>query len=190
VTTGTASALFYISANYSYVYNNTVLAPNLQTNDVPIWVRAVAAGSKRARVIGNTVQGGGTGAHGAGIILVNGLTGTSNWSEEVTVLHNTVKGGYRGISVGANTFGTTTDWTQHSNTARDVILSEDDFGETVPPKRIAGSSASVSTFSGSGTPQSVVTAPIGSTYLRDDGGANTTFYVKESGTGNTGWIAK
>lgn len=25
---------------------------------------------------------------------------------------------------------------------------------------------------------------------RTDGGANTTLYVKESGTGNTGWIAK
>ena len=44
--------------------------------------------------------------------------------------------------------------------------------------------------SGSGSPESVVTAKIGSLYLRTDGGANTTLYVKESTTGNTGWIAK
>jgi hypothetical protein len=45
-------------------------------------------------------------------------------------------------------------------------------------------------LSGSGTPESSITAPIGSLYLRQDGGANTTLYVKESGTSNTGWIAK
>lgn len=43
---------------------------------------------------------------------------------------------------------------------------------------------------GSGAPESRVTAGIGSTYHRTDGGANTTLYVKESGSGNTGWIAK
>jgi hypothetical protein len=45
-------------------------------------------------------------------------------------------------------------------------------------------------FSGTGDPNSVVTAGIGSLYLRTDGGASTTLYVKESGAGNTGWIAK
>jgi hypothetical protein len=44
--------------------------------------------------------------------------------------------------------------------------------------------------SGSGSPESVVTAPVGSIYTRTDGGAGTTFYVKESGTGSTGWVAK
>lgn len=43
---------------------------------------------------------------------------------------------------------------------------------------------------GAGTPEGAVTAPIGSLYTRTDGGANTTLYVKESGTGNTGWVAK
>jgi len=43
---------------------------------------------------------------------------------------------------------------------------------------------------GSGTPEGAVTAPIGAVYHRTDGGAGTSFYVKESGTGNTGWIAK
>lgn len=43
---------------------------------------------------------------------------------------------------------------------------------------------------GAGTPEGAVTAPVGSLFLRTDGGANTTLYVKESGAGNTGWIAK
>lgn len=45
-------------------------------------------------------------------------------------------------------------------------------------------------YAGSGTPQAVVTANVGSVYLRTDGGAATSFYVKESGSGNTGWVAK
>jgi hypothetical protein len=43
---------------------------------------------------------------------------------------------------------------------------------------------------GPGTPEGSVTAPVGTAYLRTDGGASTTLYVKESGTGNTGWVAK
>lgn len=43
---------------------------------------------------------------------------------------------------------------------------------------------------GAGSPEGVVTALIGSQYIRRDGGAGTSFYVKESGTGNTGWMAK
>lgn len=44
--------------------------------------------------------------------------------------------------------------------------------------------------SGAGTPEGSVTAPIGSLYTRSDGGAVTTLYIKESGAGNTGWVAK
>jgi hypothetical protein len=48
----------------------------------------------------------------------------------------------------------------------------------------------VGDFCGAGTPESVLPAGIGSTYRRTNGGAVTSFYVKESGTGNTGWVAK
>jgi hypothetical protein len=43
---------------------------------------------------------------------------------------------------------------------------------------------------GTGTPEGTVTAPVGALFLRTDGGATTTLYVKTSGTGNTGWTAK
>jgi Pectate lyase superfamily protein len=44
-------------------------------------------------------------------------------------------------------------------------------------------------LAGTGSPESIVTAPVGSTWRRTDGGASTTFYSKESGVGNTGWVA-
>lgn len=43
---------------------------------------------------------------------------------------------------------------------------------------------------GAGSPEGVVTAPVGSMWSRSDGGAGTSLYVKESGSGNTGWVAK
>jgi hypothetical protein len=43
--------------------------------------------------------------------------------------------------------------------------------------------------SGSGTPEGVLSAAVGSLYTRIDGGASTTLYVKESGAGTTGWRA-
>lgn len=43
---------------------------------------------------------------------------------------------------------------------------------------------------GNGSPEGVVTAPVGALFTRSDGGAGTTLYIKESGTGNTGWVAK
>ena len=44
--------------------------------------------------------------------------------------------------------------------------------------------------SGSGNPEGVVTAPVGSLFTRTDGSTSTTLYVKTSGSGNTGWTAK
>ncbi len=44
-------------------------------------------------------------------------------------------------------------------------------------------------LSGSTSPESTITANIGSIYLRTDGGTSTTLYIKQSGTGNTGWRA-
>lgn len=58
---------------------------------------------------------------------------------------------------------------------------------------VTGTSFSTGTAvwkSGAGTPEGVVTAAVGSLFTRTNGGAGTTLYVKESGTGNTGWVAK
>lgn len=43
---------------------------------------------------------------------------------------------------------------------------------------------------GSASPEGSLPAGVGSVYHRTGGGAGTSFYVKESGSGNTGWVAK
>jgi hypothetical protein len=54
----------------------------------------------------------------------------------------------------------------------------------------APQNTSAAQYAGAGTPEGAVTANPGSTYMRTNGGAGTSFYVKESGTGNTGWVGK
>lgn len=46
-------------------------------------------------------------------------------------------------------------------------------------------------FVGAGSPEAVIAAVIGSIYLRTDGAAGTSFYVKEADDGlATGWVGK
>ncbi len=54
---------------------------------------------------------------------------------------------------------------------------------------VAGDTDTIRDFIGYGTPEGSITAGIGSTYRRIDGGTATTLYAKESGSGNTGWRA-
>jgi len=56
--------------------------------------------------------------------------------------------------------------------------------------KVAGGGGAPAQYVCTGTPEAMITAPIGSKASRTDGAATTTFYVKESGTGNTGWVAK
>lgn len=45
-------------------------------------------------------------------------------------------------------------------------------------------------WTGTGSPNSVVSAAVGSFYAQRDGGAGTSMWFKESGSGNTGWLAR
>ena len=58
-----------------------------------------------------------------------------------------------------------------------------DFKETLGQTNVA-------VITGTGSPDGTFVAPVGSIFIRTDGGSSTTLYVKESGTGNTGWVAK
>jgi hypothetical protein len=62
---------------------------------------------------------------------------------------------------------------------------------TLSPGTVGTTNATrVKWTSGTGSPESVLTAIVGSMYTRTDGGSGTTLYVKESGAGSTGWVAK
>ncbi len=56
-------------------------------------------------------------------------------------------------------------------------------------QNISGDTEQVRVFTGVGTPEASVAAGIGSLYMRTDGGADTAVYRKETGSGNTGWVA-
>lgn len=55
---------------------------------------------------------------------------------------------------------------------------------------VQNSPSPVGWYVGSGSPEGVLTARVGSIYSRTDGGAGTSLYVKESGTGSSGWVGK
>ncbi len=56
--------------------------------------------------------------------------------------------------------------------------------------RLVGGTALPAVFIVEGSPEGIVTAPMGSIAMRTDGGSQSSMYVKESGTSNTGWKAK
>jgi len=84
------------------------------------------------------------------------------------------------VAIGRNAAGLLEVNSGTAGTLRDIVVR----------KYLVGSSSGPTWSSGTGSPEGVVTAPIGSLYSRTDGGAATTLYVKESGAGNTGWVAK
>ncbi|MBB5038275.1 hypothetical protein [Prosthecobacter dejongeii] len=94
---------------------------------------------------------------------------------------------------------TDSDPTTNTNYERIAIRWSGTVGQIIPQAGGTGTARKmeyhttadgVSLSSGFGSPESVVTAKVGSIYTRLDGGAGTTLYIKESGTGNTGWVAK
>ena len=86
---------------------------------------------------------------------------------------------------------TGTDPTKVGLTGDDTISGVKTFTGTVI---LPASTTSIGTvsgprdMSGSGSPEGVVSAPVSSTWRRTDGEPGTCFYVKEVGTGNTGWV--
>jgi hypothetical protein len=94
--------------------------------------------------------------------------------------YNSAVNGFNRLNLG----GTTSAFPaiKRNGTGIDIVLA-DDSG--------FGPAQSLYQRFGSGTPEGVVTAPIGATYNRTNGGAGTSLYVKESSpTPSTGWVAK
>lgn len=76
------------------------------------------------------------------------------------------------------------------NTWDSVTGDYNNVGVTVRPRiGFNAGTFGANLFTGDGSPEGVITARIGSMYLRRDGGQGTSVYYKESGTGNTGWVA-
>jgi hypothetical protein len=127
--------------------------------------------------------------------------------EEINTLETTLSASIAGAAFSASNIpivdlGTGYDATNVQDALEEIVADVAAFDGTYVPisggtmtgnlnlagYRLLFSTAFIS--AGSGTPEGALTAPIGSLFLRLNGGANTTLYVKESGTGNTGWVAK
>lgn len=77
----------------------------------------------------------------------------------------------------------------HVSDTTPTVAKFENTGTTNVAANFTHSTDNCSVFAGTGDPESSITANVGSLFLRTDGAANTALYVKETGTGNTGWSA-
>lgn len=82
-----------------------------------------------------------------------------------------------------------------SITFTETLYAEDITAGTIEANQFTGDGSGLTNISGTfrrgnGSPEGVVTAPTNTFYINLLGGVNQTLWVKESGTGNTGWVAK
>jgi hypothetical protein len=128
-------------------------------------------------VTGDAEINGLTVGRGAGNISTNTAAGRSTLSNNTTGNSNTASG-YNALY--NNTTG-------NNNTA---LGKDAEAVSATADNQIAIRAGVTKWYSSAGSPEGAVTAGVGSMYTDNTGGAGTTLYVKESGTGNTGWVAK
>ena len=134
------------------------------------------AGGNGGAVSANTFNGGNGGtSDGTNNGGNGGASGSINLSGGDA--SGTNGGGAGGV---LNLLGATANSTNAGPAAGKIILNGDATNAVAGPQILCGYAS----------PQSNTVAPVGSLYLRTAGGATNTLWVKESGTGNTGWVAK
>jgi len=122
------------------------------------------------------------------------LSGNSLQSDSWLFVGDTHENSHQTASSGINLAAGTTaangiafgEDTNIYRSASDTLKTDDDF-VIASGKILYLNTTKIAT--GTGAPENAVTAPVGSLWLRTDGGTTTTLYVKESGSGNTGWVA-
>lgn len=154
-----------------------IFTGNLQYNVTPFQILATTtdgADTSRAALSG----GGGVGATRGGYVICFG-------NESVTQpgAVNVISGNGADIIFSGGTLRSSLDNTYDFGTSS--MRYANGFIRAVRP-----GAGGVIWTSGTGSPEGVVVAPVGSLFTRTDGGASTTLYCKETGSGSTGWSAK
>ena len=123
--------------------------------------------------------GGGTITNYVGANLGNNLNGVTvtNAAAVSAVLEGSPTNGY-GLIVQANTAAIVAD----DSTAASSFIGHGAVGGSTYPSALHDG-----WYSGTGSPQSVLSANPGSMFSNRSGGVEASFYIKESGSGNTGW---
>lgn len=115
-------------------------------------------------------------------LTINHGQGTLSFGDGTVAPTKSITGSSTGLRVNS-------DWWPSSDNTRTLGLNALRWSNTYSTNFRPGAGTATWT-SGAGSPEGVLTALVGSLYTRTDGGAGTTLYVKETGTGNTGWVAK
>lgn len=132
-------------------------------------------------------------AFGTNVNNENGITGKFYTTYEGVNYTSqfTAREAYTGISTSDDNLGTSSSVGAEAN--RVVITQNNRIASFKDNSIYLGPETEADAHSikwGSGDPNTVVTANPGSIYMNTLGGAGATMWVKESGTGNTGWVAK
>lgn len=199
-------------------YRHGTFAPLWKTGTgTPQGVVAAPVGSLYSRLDGGTDttvyrKEAGTDANGwiaisnaGGVVSVDGRTGVVTLADKYVDVTGDTMTGDLGLGVaptsklhfavattaaGGIQFGSDTNLYR---SAPDMLRTDDSLSVGVRVDATLGfrhgSSTTPSWTTGTGAPEGTVTAPIGSLYSRTDGSTGTAIYRKETGTGNTGWIA-
>ena len=150
---------------------NTVLY--LNGTKVPSTTSNLGFDGTSLAVGASTVFYGGRLAVGGHIAIATGNS-LKLWNTGGTGLATLTSTGTNGLTIAASANTTLSDGS--------LVVGTAGKGFTLP--------GGITWTSGAGSPEGVVTAPVGSLYSRSDGGLLTSLYVKESGSGNTGWAGK
>lgn len=160
--------------------------------------------AKRVRVSGNRLSGG----TWAGVYVQT----TGGDTQDIAIVDNDIGDTGRGINIIPSASYATEGIVIGNNIFHDITNHALDLGATTYINKLAigpntyrncggllavgaipflvgGVAGAGGAWSCSGTPEGQITEVIGATATRRDGGASTTLYVKESGSGNTGWRA-
>lgn len=185
---GSAAIQVENSSNVSIRGNRLIYMAATTNTDTAIATSNTLNAIDNETIEGNFIEGDrGGGTLESGIVYGPGSAAASH---RISITNNRGSGCVSGVRIpgptGAASFTTP------------PIVHGNDFNSATTPLNIgsnvyivvAGNNGDRKMLRGAGTPESNIAAPIGSTYMRTDGGAGTSFYVKESGTGTTGWVAK
>jgi len=140
----------------------------------------------------NDINAGGNGNIGAGlyystefIVLSAGQTIVS-FSSDTTLSNFALSG----LDVDNGKIFEGVDYDINHNTRQVTLYESYPAGTALSRYREGSDTQDGSNLTGVGNPEGVVTAGTGKIYTDSDGGVGSTLYVKETGTGNTGWAAK
>lgn len=177
----TANSTFEVDCVDNEIANNTLLITQAWGNGYAVFVNSVAD----CELAGNSIRLG----YNSDVARVLWMILLSN-SARIRVLDNTLKlSSAHGDNIDLRLFA------ESGVCASNEIANNRDSVDAT--KLIALSryallptSGTVINQKGVGAPEGSVISGVGGIWRRDDGGAGTTLYVKESGTSNTGWVAK